>query len=514
MLVQRAVALAAPAAEVHAVRGRQAPTDVERVEAHLDAGERARGARFVRLAAAAALGLNVVLPLIELGRMAMSPELYGFPTNPLAALVATALSAPLQLRHVAYALRGERAPAGAWSLAALAGVNVAALLVVGPGWLMNVALLAVSVLVVVPAPWSLPLYAAIVLAVGPIAATTPARADGSLGWTGAYLVFSVAWRSATLFVLLWLVAAFRRLDEARQELRDRAVVRERLRIEAELRRELGGALETIVSRAATAAREPTSAPAELRALVGESRQALAEARRLIAGYREVSVRSELDAAMTLLGAAGIETRVVVADDRALDAFDEPSRAAVRAAGVQALRDDALARCLIQVARDGGTLWVSASADDADRARAYAPCRGPSAPYRSSRRAGAGDRTGGSWSRCTDRTSPSSPPCPPPAWGSTARRETARSPSRWRSRWPRSSCGTAWPRAGGSVRGTGGGASCCCSSWCTRPSPCSGTDGERRSGSRSPRPRCSCRRDRPPGPSPRLGGGAVVGRVLG
>ncbi|HYW87298.1 MAG TPA: hypothetical protein VFB50_05990, partial [Chloroflexota bacterium] len=172
--------------------------------------------------------------------------------------------------------------------------------------------------------------------------------------------------------LVWLVAAFRRLDEARRELRDRAVVRERLRIQAELRRDLGGALETIVSHAATAGHDPASAVGELRAVVGESRKTLAEARRLIAGYQAVSVRSELDAAVTLLGAAGIEPRLVVTNDSALDAVDEQSRAAVRAVVVRALHDESLVHCVIHVGREDGQLRVSMHAsDETDRSRADA-----------------------------------------------------------------------------------------------------------------------------------------------
>src|SRR5262249_36908215 len=160
----------------------------DRVEADHHAGAAAGEAGFVRLAAAAAVGLNALLPLIELGRVVLSSEIYGFPSNPLAALLATAPSMPPHLRHLAHAVRGGRPPAAAWSLAALMAVNAAAAFVVGPGWLMNFALLAVSVLVVVPAPWSLPLYAAIVLAAAPIADATPGRAGATLGWVGVYLV--------------------------------------------------------------------------------------------------------------------------------------------------------------------------------------------------------------------------------------------------------------------------------------------------------------------------------------
>jgi len=203
----------------------------------------------------------------------------------------------------------------------------------------------------------------IVLAAAPIASATPGSAGAILAWSGLYLVFSVAWRSVTLFVLVWLVAAFRRLDEARRELRARAVVRERLRIQAELRRDLGGALETIVSHAVAAGYDPASAVGELRALVGESRKTLAEARRLIAGYQAVSVRSELDAAAALLGAAGIEPQLVVTNDSALDAIDEQSRAAVRAAVVRALHDESLVHGVIHVGSEDGQLRVSVRASD-------------------------------------------------------------------------------------------------------------------------------------------------------
>ncbi len=167
----------------------------------------------------------------------------------------------------------------------------------------------------------------------------------------------------TLFVLVRLVATFRQLEDARRELRDRAVVRERLRIQTELHRGLGGALSQIVSRADGAARataewDVTAATTELRALVGDSSQALADARRLVAGYRASSVRAELEAAVTLLGAAGIEPRVMAEDDAALELADKSSR---DAAVIQALRDDTLSGVVIHVGRDDDGLRVRLSA---------------------------------------------------------------------------------------------------------------------------------------------------------
>jgi hypothetical protein len=55
----------------------------------------------------ASIGLNVVLPAIDLRRILTSSTFTGT-GSPLAALVATACALPLHLRHVSYALRGQR----------------------------------------------------------------------------------------------------------------------------------------------------------------------------------------------------------------------------------------------------------------------------------------------------------------------------------------------------------------------------------------------------------------------
>src|SRR5262249_52332939 len=119
-------------ADTRTVSGGWASIGFDGVEADHHAGAAAGEAGLVRLAAVAAFGLNAWLPLIELGRVVLTSELYGFSSNPLAVLVATGLSMPLHLRHVAYALRDDRPPGAAWSLAALIAVNAAAVFVVGP----------------------------------------------------------------------------------------------------------------------------------------------------------------------------------------------------------------------------------------------------------------------------------------------------------------------------------------------------------------------------------------------
>jgi two-component system sensor histidine kinase DesK len=192
-----------------------------------------------------------------------------------------------------------------------------------------------------------------------------------LPWS--YIALSVTWRTVTMFVPVWLVATIRQLEAARRELRDKAVVRERIRIQAQLRQAVGGTFGEILAKATRASaiidQDRTAATAELNGLVAGSRQALADARRLIAGYRAASVRSELDAAVTLLEAAGVQSHLSVPKGISLDGVDERDRAAVRLAVMRALRNEWLVRCWIKVERDEiGYLRVTISADDVEAER--------------------------------------------------------------------------------------------------------------------------------------------------
>ena len=301
--------------------------------------------QFVRFAALAVVSLNAVLAAIEFGRVALATA---SASHVGLALLAIGCVVPLHLRHVVYGLRGVRPQYGYWTLGALGLVNVAAVAVIGPVWLMNFALLGVSALILLPARWALPAFAVIVLSTGPLAGPPDE-------FSGSYLIFSVAWRSITLFVLVWLVAAYRQLDVARREFRDQAVVRDRVRIESELRRELGRALEGIVARSSRASAlaevDATSASNELRALVHDSRGALADARRLITRYQRASIRGELDTALALLDTAGVDADVVIATERSLDGMDERVGQAIRSAVIRALGDDTLERCVLVLAED-------------------------------------------------------------------------------------------------------------------------------------------------------------------
>jgi two-component system sensor histidine kinase DesK len=321
--------------------------------------------QLVRLATAGAVASSVVLPALELARIATASVPTAGHGATAVALVATACYLPLYVRHVWYGLRGRR-PAGAgWTLAAIAVVILGAVPVVGTGWLPTLHVLAVSVLLTVRPPWSLLAVAGLVAATAPLAI-----AFGNAQWA-AFTTATVMWRGAAVFVLVWLVGATRRLHAVREVLAEEGVARERLRIDGELRRTVGTALEAIIASAQRvnmlAGRDLAMLKDELRALVTGARRALADARRMISGYQRLSLRAELDSAASLLTAAGIQTRLELPAGTLPELLDAAPRATLRAFIARLLRDDTVRHCTILVTRADGRVRLELRCDGSDPA---------------------------------------------------------------------------------------------------------------------------------------------------
>ena len=103
--------------------------------------------------------------------------------------------------------------------------------------------------------------------------------------------------------------ALRELHAARKELARQAVIEERLRMARDLHDLLGPTLSLITLKSELAGRllekDPISATQEIREVEQVARQALREVREAVTGYRQQSLRGELDGARQILGAAGI-----------------------------------------------------------------------------------------------------------------------------------------------------------------------------------------------------------------
>jgi hypothetical protein len=270
------------------------------------------------------------------------------PRDSLLALVATAVFLPPHLRHAWSVAHGRRPRGALLSLGFMAVVIVAVLPVIGAQWLSALYPLAGSALLVLRPPWSLAAFGALAAAVPVLA-----YAFGQPSWA-FYFGLGVFLYGFLYATPVWLVAAIRELRAAQGALAEEAVARERLRLDTQLRQTLGTALDTIATigdRAVPAiGPAPDQAEDDLRGAVRAARGALAEARRMVAGFRHPRLRTELDTAVALLRSAGVDARLERADGVLPDVSAEVL-AALRAEVARLLQDGAARRCVIAVRAD-------------------------------------------------------------------------------------------------------------------------------------------------------------------
>jgi two-component system, NarL family, sensor histidine kinase DesK len=294
----------------------------------------------IRLATIGTLATAVWLPVSGLGGVGSLDS--GRRLVPV--LIATVIYGSLHFWHVWWAVRGVRSPYWGWTLAALAVTVFAFLPFVDSVWGRMLQVLGGSCLILLPLPWSFAAVAVIGAAIYPL--------GNALGFADrfwyvfmGYLLFAIGDG-----VLVYLTVALRRLKASRTELAEDAVVRERLRIDAELRGTIGTELAGIVARGERAGERatPEELRAELSGLADASRQTLTGVRQTVRGYQQVSLRAELDTAITLLAAGGVQTTVIGTDGPPV-VVDDEMRATLRAGVATLLRDGGPARrCVIEV----------------------------------------------------------------------------------------------------------------------------------------------------------------------
>jgi 7-alpha-hydroxysteroid dehydrogenase len=200
-----------------------------------------------------------------------------------------------------------------------------------------------------------------------VEAATPLRRLGAVED-----VLTATWRSASVFVPIWLVGAIAQLNTMRERLARDAIVRERLTVDADLRATVGAALDSIADRGQLAMSllddDPASLPDELQVLVDRARAASTDARQLVSRYHESSLRAELQTAVRLLAAAGIETQLSLPPDLP-ELSDVAFRSELRAITAQRLREES-----------GGPFVIAVGPDrDGVRLTLHRGCTAPVAP---------------------------------------------------------------------------------------------------------------------------------------
>lgn len=194
--------------------------------------------------------------------------------------------------------------------------------------------------------------AVLIVAMGVLMGATTGEAPYYAGGAAmaAFFVFTV-WAS------LWMSGVVRELDTARSAQAALAVAEERLRFSRDVHDVLGRRLSTIAVQAELAARlaERGDARAGERMLEvrGVAHEALREARELARGYRATDLEQELEGARSLLGSAGIEVRLAVAD--VPERWQEPAAWVVREAVTNVLRHSSAT--LVTIAYDAPRITV-------------------------------------------------------------------------------------------------------------------------------------------------------------
>ncbi len=161
--------------------------------------------------------------------------------------------------------------------------------------------------------------------------------------------------------LLW--TAYSELTEAREEIARLAVSEERLRFARDVHDLLGQSLATIVLKTELIGRQlPADADDSLRHEVDDvvrvSRNSLHDLREAVAGYRRLTLASEVTSARAALRAAGINFAV---DDRAgtlPEAQDSVLAWCLREAVTNVVKHSGARRCDVSLARDNGLVRLA------------------------------------------------------------------------------------------------------------------------------------------------------------
>ena len=252
-----------------------------------------------------------------------------------------------------------------WTLAALASLPVIAIALLLAG--APASFTALFVYVVAAAGLLLPPWpAASVIAATAAGVAIGAAATGADSGAVTTWLLTIVSIGAIMAGFGRLVRANRELRTAREELARLAVSEERLRIARDLHDLLGHSLSLIALKTELAARfvrhDTERTAAELADIESVTRQALAEVRGAVRGYRNLALDEALDGARIALSAAGIdyhldETRLTVPPEvEAVLAW------AVREGTTNVVRHSHADHCEIRVRTDGGLAAVEVEND--------------------------------------------------------------------------------------------------------------------------------------------------------
>ncbi|MFD1938069.1 sensor histidine kinase [Nonomuraea mangrovi] len=256
--------------------------------------------------------------------------------------------------HVRAGLRGERPPLFPTTLIVQAVATYLTNLVLPYGWSAVVSpLFAGSLLILLPARLAWPL----------VGLATVYQGWQIYGATGGHMALTLFYAvtvfstGVMIYALVRSALMAKELDQAKAELAEAAVLKERLRISRDLHDGLGRSLTAIALKGDLAARlverDPVSAKTEVGELVQVAREAVQDVRQVARGYRQMSLAGEVDRAVSLLEASGVACQVNLAAATLPRLSEEAMAWGVREAVTNVLRHSRATTCSISTSVRAG-----------------------------------------------------------------------------------------------------------------------------------------------------------------
>lgn len=296
--------------------------------------------------------LATVIVLLVAGSVCVAPVATSIgrsqsPADLLLAFLVLPLVIAVHMHHVREALAGRWRKRRRWTLAGQALVAYLPLVQFEEAWLGVPGLLAGSLLLLMPSPYSWFVVTALAAAQVPVA-----QAVGTSVSAGVYAALSVALTGLVTYGVVRLAASAAVSRAESQELAAAAARRERAGFLDEMHDLMGRFVTTVALKSELASRlvdaEPERAQREMNEIVDAADEALARVRAVARGHGDLSLATESAAVRKLLDTAGVECRMSVSVTELPREVESVLARTLREGVTNVLRHSAAATCSLEV----------------------------------------------------------------------------------------------------------------------------------------------------------------------